>query len=70
MSNSAVLHETLMDPLANPNKTDENTLLQGTIALPESHSSANRPQQAKNVKGKSSKGSKQTDTHYGTRYKP
>ena len=29
-----------------------------------------RPQKAKIIKGKSSKGSKQPDVHYGTRIKP
>ena len=31
---------------------------------------ANRPQQAKNIKGKSFRGLKQSDVHYGARYKP
>ena len=42
----------------------------GTLALPKSHSSANRPQQAQLVKGKSPKGSKQPDEHCGASYNP
>ena len=39
-------------------------------ALTQSYSSANRPQQAKIIKGRSFRGSKQSDAHYGARYKP
>ena len=44
--------------------------LSGIITQPESLSSASWPQQAKNIEGKSSRGSKQSNAYYSTRYQP